>query len=171
MQLFTSINEFLKKHVWAGLSGAFGAGVLTTITIFADVEQDRVARFEASMIAEYQAVAESKRELYTSLDVFSALLAGGKKPEVSLVSEMNARLLDLHQRVDMFNIGLSEYDRQKIADVKRALENMKLEIARAKTKDDLQYVAGRQAQFEVAYKAALPIVERKMGVPSGMLSG
>lgn len=169
--MMTAIANFVKQHVWGSLIASFVAGAGAVFGTFVAIEQARVDRFEASMMSEYQAVANSKRELYTALDRFSALVAQGEMPDSALIMEMNARLLELHQRVDIFDVGLTEGDREKIAAVKSSLAEMKVEIARTKSKDDLQYLAGRVAQFEGAYKAVRPIVERKVGVPSDMLSG
>lgn len=169
--MMTALKNFLREHIWGSIVTSFIAGAGALFATFTAIEQSRVERFETSMMGEYQAVATSKRELYTSLDKFTASLAQGETPDANLISEMNGKLLDLRERVDTFNIGLNGPDREKISAVKNALAAMKIEIARAKTKDDLQYVAGRLAEFEMAYKAVRPIVERKIGVPNEMLSG
>lgn len=151
----------------ASLSGLVGTGVGYVFAI----EQARVERFETNMLSEYKAVASSKREFYNTLDKFTAELYRNNKPDNMLVTEMNQKILDLHQSVDIFSIGLNADDKAKITAVKVALAEMKTEIARARSKTDLPFIAGSQVQFEAAYQAATPIVERKIGIPNEMLSG
>ncbi|MDR7029829.1 hypothetical protein [Rhizobium rosettiformans] len=140
-------------------------------TYYFAVQQSRLDRFENSLMAEYQAVAASKRELYAAVDKFTAALAVGRQPDPSVVQELNSKLLDLHQRIDAFSLGLSEDDRAKISEVQKALADVKVEAAQAKSKTDLEYFTGRLAQFEIAYRAARPIVEKKIGTPDVTLSG
>ncbi|WER18862.1 hypothetical protein P0252_18925 [Agrobacterium fabrum] len=151
----------------ASLFGVVGTGLGYVFAI----EQARVERFETNMLSEYKAVATSKKNFYSVLDKFTAELYLSGKPDDALVSEMNQKILELHQSVDVFSVGLSADDRAKISAVKTALASMKTEIARAKSKADLPYIAGSQVQFETAYKAVTPIVERKIGIPNEMLSG
>lgn len=175
--MMSGIAEWAKHHLkTALLSTLAGGGIIGTaggsvITYYMTNQQNRVDRFADSLMEQYQAVADSKRELYASVDKFTASLGRGKKPDRAVVDELNQKLLDLHQRIDIFSIGLDERDRQKLVDVKLALANMKIEAAQAKSKADLPYFAGRLAQFELAYQAARPIVERKIGEPDPLLAG
>lgn len=152
----------------SGTLGGLGGGVGT---YYLTLQQSRSDRFSDSLMEEYKAVADAKRELYAASDRFTFALTTGKRPDPELVSELNKKLLELHQRIDVFSLGLTDDDRQKLVEVKTALANMKIEAARAKTKADLPYFAGRLAQFETAYQAARPIVERKIGTPNELLTG
>ena len=173
----SDITDFLKKHVWAAIvttlagSGVLGTALGSGVTYYFTLQQNRAERFENSLMTEYQAAETSKRELYAAIDKFTAALATGKRPDPALIDEMNGKLLDLHQRFDVFSLGLQPEDQAKLAMLKASLANMKLEVARAKTKDDLPYFAGSLAQFESAYKAARPIVEKKIGTPNRLLTG
>ncbi|WP_026613062.1 hypothetical protein [Ensifer aridi] len=171
------ITTWMKHHLKAAFlavaagSGIVGTGIGTAGTYYFGLQQSRVDRFADSLMEEYKAVANSKRELYIAIDKFTFALSKGKKPDSAVVTELNQKLLDLHQRIDVFTLGLDEDDRQKVADVKTALANMKIEAAQAKSKADLPYFTGRLAQFETAYQAARPIVERKIGTPNELLTG
>ncbi|MBB2822445.1 UNVERIFIED_ORG: hypothetical protein GGD59_005734 [Rhizobium esperanzae] len=173
----TGNTSWIREHLKAALlavaagSGLVGTGVGSLATYYLALQQSRVDRFENSLMTEYQGVANSKRELYISIDKFTAALAKDKKPDQTVVNEMNQKLLDLHQRIDVFSLGLNGDDRQIIANVKAALANMKIEAAQAKSKKDLPYFSGALAQFETAYQAARPIVERKIGTPNELLTG
>ncbi|NKM87471.1 hypothetical protein GFL54_24865 [Rhizobium laguerreae] len=168
---------WMRRHLKAAIlavaagSGLVGTGLGTAGSYYFGLQQSRADRFADNLMEEYKAVAESKRQLYVAIDKFTLALAKGKKPDADVVTELNEKLLDLHQRIDVFNLGLSDDERQKIADVKAALANMKLEAAQAKSKADLPYFTGRLAQFESAYQAARPIVERKIGTPNALLTG
>ncbi|WVT72580.1 hypothetical protein QM996_13815 [Sinorhizobium chiapasense] len=173
----TGITTWMKHHLKAAfIAVAAGGGLIGTAaggvgTYYFGLQQSRVDRFADSLMEEYKAVAESKRELYIAIDKFTFALAKGKKPDSDVVTELNQKLLDLHQRIDVFSLGLNDDDRQKVADVKAALANMKIEAAQARSKRDLEYFTGRLAQFESAYQAARPIVERKIGTPNALLTG
>lgn len=171
------IVMWMKQHLRAAFvavataSGLIGTAAGTAGSYYFGLQQSRVDRFADSLMEEYKAVAESKRELYVAIDKFTLALAKEKKPDATVVAELNQKLLDLHQRIDVFSLGLDDQDRQRISDVKMALADMKVEAARAKTKADLPYFTGRLAQFENAYQAARPIVERKIGTPNQLLTG
>ncbi|UDU18799.1 hypothetical protein [Sinorhizobium meliloti] len=171
------ITTWMRHHLKAAFiavaagSGIVGTAAGTAGTYYFGLQQSRVDRFADSLMEEYKAVAESKRELYVAIDQFTFALAKGKEPEPAVVTELNQRLLDLHQRIDVFSLGLTDEDKEKVADVKAALANMKIEAAQAKSKADLPYFTGRLAQFENAYQAARPIVERKIGTPNELLAG
>lgn len=173
----TGVTDWMRHHIIASLMTAIvSSGVIGTAaghfgTYYFGLQQSRADRFSNSLMEEYKAVAESKRKLYLAIDKFTLALAKEKKLDPAVVAELNERLLDLHQRIDVFSLGLSDDDRQKLAQVKTALADMKIEVAQAKTKDDLPYFAGRLAQFETAYQAARPIVERKIGTPNELLTG
>jgi hypothetical protein len=169
--MIAAVVNFFRQNIWATCVSIGLAAASSSATYIVTIQQNRVDRFEASMIAEYQAVASSKRDLYAALDRFSMALATGKAPDEALVIQMNDKMGDLRERVDVFNVGLAEDDREKLRAVRDALADMKIEISRAKTKSDLQYVAGTMAVFEAAYQKARPIVEKKMGVPMELLQG
>ncbi|MBX4899495.1 hypothetical protein [Rhizobium bangladeshense] len=167
------VRDNIRKAFAAALAagGLFGAVSGSAVTYYFTVQQTRVQRFESTMLTEYQAVATAKRQLYASIDALTAGLAKGKKPDPALVAEINKQVLELHQRVDLFSIGLPGADKEKVAAVKVALAGIKAELARAKAKEDLPFIAGQVVQFETAYKAVEPIVERQIGMPSEMLNG
>lgn len=164
--------EWMKNHIKtaflavAACSGVFGTLGGGTVTYYFANQQSREDRFANSLMEEYKAVADSKRALYASVDKFTFALGSGKKPDAKLVTELSDRLLDLHQRIDIFSLGLSDEDRQKISDVQFALAGLKTEAAKTKTKGDLEFFTGSLAVFESAYQAARPIVERKIGTPN-----
>lgn len=167
------ISSFLKNHLWVSLIGAVtSSGLLSGgVGYYFALQQARVERFENSLMAEYQAIGTSKRELFVAIDKFTAALATGTKPDNQVIAQMNEKLLDLHQRVDLFNIGLSGEDVDVIRSLQRSLADMKLEVAKSKSRADLPYFAGSVAKFEKAYQAARPIVERKIGLPNPHLTG
>lgn len=161
------IAELARTHLLKALAATFAGGGLlgTGITAYVALQQGRIERFETRMTAEYQAVATAKRELYQSVDKFTKVLASGKRPPQALVDDISQKLLDLHQRVDVFAVGLAPDEQQKLTRLKMSLANMKVEVARARTKADLEFLAGSVGQLEAAYKAARPIVEKNIGVP------
>lgn len=170
------IFDWMKTHFKAAIiavaacSGLAGTIAGTAISAYFGQQQSREDRFADSLMEEYKAVAESKRALYAAVDKFTLALNTGKKPDSKLVSELNDKLLDLHQRIDVFNMGLSEDDQKKVSELQNALAEIKMEAARAKSKSDLKYFAGRVALFDQAYTAARPIVERKIGLPNAIFS-
>lgn len=167
------ITDFFKTHIWTTLFAAItSSGLLTgSVSYYFALQQARTERFENSLMAEYQAIGASKRELFVAVDKFTAALATGAAPDGQVVAQMNEKLLDLHQRVDIFNIGLSADEIKILRELQTSLANMKLEVARSKSKEDLPYFAGSVAQFEAAYQAARPIVERKIGLPTEPMTG
>lgn len=168
---WVALAGWAKAAVIASVSSALGALGGGYVSYIYAVEQARAQRFETSMLTEFQAVSASKKGLYASIDQLTAGLANGKKPDSKLIEAMNSQLLDLHQRVDLFNIGLNAEGRARISSVKEALAAIKVEISQAKNAEDLPYIAGRVAQFEAAYKAVEPIVEKQIGMPDAMLNG
>ncbi len=167
------ITDFFRNHVWATLiAGVTGSGLLSGgVTYYFALQQARVERFENSLMTEYQAIGASKRELFVAIDRFTTALATGAAPDGQVVAQMNEKLLDLHQRVDLFNIGLSADEGRVLRDLQQSLATMKLEVARSKSKNDIPYFAGSVARFEAAYQAARPIVERKIGLPNEYMTG
>lgn len=172
-----SMIDWIKHHMKTAMviviasSGTVGGAAGSLGTYYLGMQQSRENRFSDSLMEQYKAVADAKRELYAVTDKFTLALAKGKTPDPDVVADLNQKLLDLHQRIDVFSLGLTDEDRQKLVEVKSALANMKIEAARAKSKADLPYFAGRLAQFETAYQAARPIVERKIGTPNVLLTG
>jgi hypothetical protein len=73
---------------------------------------------------------------------FTAVLAVGQKPDPQVIVQLNEKLLDRDQRVDLFDIGLDDGDRHVLKDLQQALANIKLEVARSASKNDLPYVTG-----------------------------
>lgn len=167
------ITDFLKKHIWGALIAAVtSSGVLTGgVSYYFALQQARIERFEDSLMAEYQAIIASKRELFVSIDKFTAALATDSVPDPLVIVQMNEKLLELHQRIDLFDNGLSANENKILRELKSSLANMKQEAARSRSKDDLRYFAGSVAQFETAYQAARPIVERKIGLPTVQKTG
>lgn len=165
------IIAYLRQHILGTIVSAVLAGGGAMWLFTSAIEQNRIDRFEDSMLSEYREVAGVKRQLYVSIERFTFAVAKGDQPDPSLISEMSKDLVDLHQRVEIFALGLEGSDRDKIVAVQLALTEMKKEIQKVRSKNDLQYLAGRLAQFEQAYKEVEPIVERKIGKPIEVLSG
>lgn len=171
------ISTWMKEHLKAALAAVgvsctlLGSAIGGVVTYFATMEQSRVDRFADNLMDEYRGVAESKRELYMAIDKFTLALSEGAEPDPVTVEKLDEQLLDLHQRIDLFSLGLDATDEQKVSDVKNALADLKIQAANVRTRADLPYFAGRVAEFEAAFKAARPIVERKIGTPTEMFSG
>ena len=171
MMKIGKISEFMRQHLWTTILGAITTTALSVFGLMTTLETGRVVRYEQTMLDEYKAVSSLQTELYRSVDMITLALANDRTPDSGVIETLNTNVLELNQKVDLFNFELSDVDKQIIYELKGSLAELKREVYLAKSKDDLEYLAGRVALLEQAYQAFKPIVAKKIGAPNSMISG
>ena len=163
--MLSKIANWMREHLLKTVMACLAVGGGSGWGVFTVVEQSRLDRFEERMLEEYQKVETSRQAVSVGLDQLSFALATADKSDAELVKSLGSELVRMYTTLDVFKVGMDVDQREKIEAWQSALTDLKVEIQKTSTRNDLQYLATRFVEVKQAYDNARPVLEERIGVP------